>query len=229
MTQRRSAATTSMKVFAAPGIDSCMAKVKQYRSHNGILCLCTVLLLSVTTLAQSKPAPNVNRDAAISTEFQKHVADYMTLRKKAQAGITAPKGTGSAEKITGYQHELAENIRAARPQAAQGEIFTPPVTELFRRLVFSSLNGPDGTQIRKSYRRAEPIHGVHLQVNQAYPDGLPLQSMPPSLLLNLPHLPKEMEYRFVDHELVLRDIAANLVIDLIPQLTPPDNQASAKR
>jgi len=187
------------------------------------------LLLPAAALPQSKPAANVNRDGAISAEFQKHVADYMNLRKKAEAGIAVPKGTGSPEKITGYQHQLGDAIRAARPQAAQGEIFTPAVTELFRRLVFSSLNGPDGTKIRKSYQRAEPIHGVRLEVNQAYPDGLPLQSMPPSLLLNLPHLPKELEYRFVDHELVLRDIASNLVIDLIPELTPPDQSSSKKK
>lgn len=194
----------------------------QFRVLPAIFSLC--FLLPIMVLAQSNSAPNVNRDGAISAEFQMHVADYMNLRKKAQAGITSPKGTSSAGKIDNYQHQLAEKIRGTRPQAAQGEIFTPPVTELFRRLVFSSLNGPDGTQIRQSYHRAEPIHGVHLAVNQAYPDGLPLQSMPPSLLLNLPRLPKELEYRFVDHELVLRDIAANLVIDLIPELTSPEKK-----
>jgi hypothetical protein len=207
-----------------------METLNSYSQFRILLVLLSTCLLSpAAALAQSKPAPNVNRDGAISAEFQKHVADYMNLRKKAQAGITVPKGTVSPEKITGYQHQLADAIRAARPQAAQGEIFTPPVTELFRRLVFSSLNGPDGAKIRKSYQRAEPIHGIRLEVNRAYPDGLPLQSMPPSLLLNLPRLPRELEYRFVDHELVLRDIAANVVIDLIPELTPPDQKSSGRK
>ena len=48
--------------------------------------------------------------------------------------------------------------------------------------------------------------------------------MPPSLLLNLPKLPKELEYRFVDHELIVRDVAANLIVDFIPDLTTPSTK-----
>jgi len=53
---------------------------------------------------------------------------------------------------------------------------------------------------------------------------LPLQSMPPSLLLNLPRLPKELEYRFVGRELVLREIPANLIVDAIPDVTASKTQ-----
>ena len=183
-----------------------------------------LLLAGNSASAQGKPATKVNRDARISVEFGKNVTDYMKLRQKAQSGLIAPKGTESPDKITDYQHDLAERIRAARAQAKQGDIFTPQVADLFRRLITHSIDGPDGAKIRTSYERAEPIRGVHLGVDQTYPDGLPLQSMPPSLLLNLPKLPKELEYRFVDHELVLRDIAANLVVDLIPDLTTPAKQ-----
>ena len=48
--------------------------------------------------------------------------------------------------------------------------------------------------------------------------------MPPSLLLNLPKLPKELEYRFVGRELILRDIAANLIVDVIPEVTTAPRQ-----
>jgi len=160
----------------------------------------------------------------MAADFDKRVADYMKLHQKAQAGLTVPKNTVSPTQISDYQRQIAAKIRDLRTQATQGDIFTPQITELFRRLVSQSLNGPDSTKIRKSYKRAEPIHGVRLEVNQAYPDGLPLQSMPPSLLLNLPKLPKELEYRFLGHELVLRDIAANLIVDLIPDMMTPDSQ-----
>jgi hypothetical protein len=190
--------------------------------------LILILLVSISWFAsgQTKPgsATGVNQNAAIAAEFDKRVNDYMKLRHQAQTGLAAPKNTTSSEKITDYQHELAAKIRALRPQAKQGDIFTPQITELFHRLISQSLNGPDSAKIRKSYERAEPIHGVQLEVNQTYPDGLPLQSMPPSLLLNLPRLPKELEYRFVGHELVLRDIAANLIVDLIPEIVTPDRK-----
>jgi hypothetical protein len=186
-----------------------------------ITSVAVVVLASTFAASQAKPAQRVNANAAISAEFSKRVTDYMKLRQSAQSGLTTPKNTQSPTQLNQYQHQLAEHIRSARPQAQQGDIFAPEIAVLFRHLVAQSINGPQGAQIRKSYERAEPIRGVHLAVNQAYPDGMPLQSMPPSLLLNLPKLPKELEYRFVDHELILRDVAANLVVDFIPDLTTP--------
>ncbi len=186
--------------------------------------LAALALASTFAFAQAKPAQKVNPQAATSADFEKRVADYMKLRQSAQSGLTTPKNTPSPAQLTDYQHQLADRIRSARSQAQQGDLFSPQVADLFRQLVSQSINGPQGVQIRKSYERAEPVRGVHLEVNQAYPDGLPLQSMPPSLLLNLPKLPKELEYRFVDHELILRDIAANLIVDFIPDLTTPSTK-----
>jgi hypothetical protein len=186
--------------------------------------LAALVLASGFAASQAKSPQRVNQNAAISADFEKRIADYMKVRQSAQAGLTTPKNTQSPTQLTEYQHQLADRIRSARPQAQQGDLFTPEVADLFRHLVSQSLNGPRGTLIRKSYERAEPIRGVHLAVNQAYPDGLALQSMPPSLLLNLPKLPKELEYRFVDHELILRDVAANLIVDFIPDLATPSTK-----
>ncbi len=199
------------------------------RRHRGkrksvMMGLAAFVVASGFAIAQTKPQQRVNPDAAVSADFEKRVAGYMKLRQSAQAGLTTPKNTQSPTELTEYQHQLADRIRSARPQAQQGDIFTPEIVNLFRHLVSQSINGPQGARIRKSYERAEPIRGVHLTVNQAYPDRLPLQSMPPSLLLNLPKLPKELEYRFVDHELILRDIAANLIVDFIPDLTMPSTK-----
>jgi len=199
------------------------------RRHGGkrnvvVTSIAAVVLASTFAAAQTQSPPRVNQNAAISADFEKRIADYMKLRQSAQAGLTTPKNTQSPTQLTEYQHQLADRIRSARPQAQQGEIFTPPIADLFRHLVSQAINGPQGTRIRKSYQRAEPIRGVHLAVNQAYPDGLALQSMPPSLLMNLPKLPKELEYRFVDHELILRDIAADLIVDFIPDLTTPSTK-----
>jgi hypothetical protein len=41
-------------------------------------------------------------------------------------------------------------------------------------------------------------------------------------LLSLPHVPQEfVEYRFVNRDLVLRDVAANMIVDFIPRAAPP--------
>lgn len=82
--------------------------------------------------------------------------------------------------------------------------------------------GPeDATRIRKSMQNAEPVTGQP-QINHPYPDpGItPLQSTPPSILLNLPHLPPEIEYRFVSHTLILLDTRANLIIDFMTNVGP---------
>ena len=192
--------------------------------HRWVEVLGAVLALTVSVISQTAASPPVNRNSAIAADFEKRIADYMKLRQKAQAGLTAPKNTDSPVNITEYQHQLATKIRALRPDAKPGDIFTPEIAELFRNLVHLSLNSPDGEKIRKSYQHAEPLHGLRLDVNQSYPDGVPLQSMPPSLLLNLPELPKELEYRFVGRELVLRDSAANLIVDVLPDIRTPETK-----
>jgi hypothetical protein len=195
--------------------------------------LCAALLVSTILLVVSVPAvlgqanPPVNRDSAIGADFERRVADYMKLHAQAvKDSQTAPKASASPQEIVDYQHQLTAKIRDLRPQATQGEIFTPQIRGLFERLIATALRGPDGPKIRKSYEHAEgpAVRGVKLNVDQAYPDGLPLQSMPPSLLLNLPKLPKELEYRFVGRELVLRDVPANLIVDVIPDVITPEKK-----
>lgn len=195
---------------------------KPMRPPVRLLLIALALATPIITKAQANPP--VNHDSAVAADFENKVSDYMKLRQKAQTGLSAPKNTDQPGKISDYQRQMAAAIRSARSGAKQGDLFTPEITQLFHKLVSSSLNSEDGTKIRKSYQHAEPLHGLRLGVNESYPDAVPLQSMPPSLLLNLPRLPKELEYRFVGRELVLRDIAANLIVDVIPDLATPANQ-----
>lgn len=188
--------------------------------RNGILSASLVLLSTFLIAAQQR----VNANAAIAAKFDQKVADYMKLRQKALAGLPVPKNSGSPEHIDDFQKQLAGRIRDLRPQARQGDLFTPEVAGLFQHLVASAMRGKDGALIRTSFQRAEPLQGGHLEVNAVYPDGLPLQSMPPSLLMNLPRLPKELDYRFVGRELILRDTQANLIVDVIPDLTLPQKK-----
>ncbi|MBV9622432.1 MAG: hypothetical protein JOZ14_00460 [Acidobacteria bacterium] len=61
---------------------------------------------------------------------------------------------------------------------------------------------------------------MELQINESYPERVPLQSTPPTLLLNLPSLPDGLEYRILDRELVVRDRDANIVVDYVPNALP---------
>ena len=172
------------------------------------------LLLAGTVLGQSSTAASPEQIAA---DLLGRAKQYLDFRKQV-AGST-PKSNSTPSKITSAQNDLANKIRVARAGAKQGEIFTPEITQYVRRQIASRLSGPDGKRIRASLRHAEPVN-ITLQINQSYPDNVPLQSTPPSLLISLPQLPTGLEYRLVGKELVIRDVDANIVVDYMANALP---------
>ncbi len=169
-------------------------------------------ILAAALVAGLVPAAE-DPDSAIIQDFQKRVSDYVQLHKTAESALPKLKTTPEAEKISHHQHELARAIRAARSDAKPGDIFTPQVAGELRRLIAIAMKA-DGRGIATSLQHAEPVQ-LHLRVNESYPANTPRQSMPPSLLLNLPKLPQEVEYRIEGRGLILLDVRANLVVDLI--------------
>ncbi len=179
-----------------------------------------VLAFAVITFAwvQNAAAQTpVNPDAVIVQSFEQRISDYIKLRKTAEGGLPALKRpSDSQEMIRRHERSLRKAIVAARPTAREGNIFTPEICAEFNHLVGIAYQA-DSQHIRESFSHAEPgTWNVRLRINGEYPDNRPLQSMPPSLLMNLPPLPPELEYRAVGRNLVLRDIGANLVVDMIP-------------
>jgi len=179
--------------------------------------LCVYWACAITAAAQ---APAVNQDSLILKDFSRRVADYVKLHKTAQSEIRRLKPTNSPEAIDRYGRQMAHHIRETRRHAVQGEIFTPEITAAFRRLIGIAMKGPDAALIRKSLQSDAPVQPPSIRVNSPYPAGLPLETAPPSLLLNLPPLPPEVEFRVVGHDLILRDIDANFVVDDIPNAIP---------
>lgn len=155
----------------------------------------------------------VNADAAIVQDFEKRVAAYLQLRKSIESNLPKLKATPSEEKISHHEIQLRHAVREARKNAQPGDIFTPETSAEIRRLIAIAMH-PDGPEIRQSLRSAEPVQ-LHLAINEKYPDGVPLQTTPPSLLGNLPTLPPEIEYRITGQDLVLLDAKANLIVDII--------------
>ncbi len=164
-------------------------------------------------------APNVNADSKVLAGFTERVTEYIKLRKQAADKLQALKPTTSQASINHHERQLAHQIREAREHAHQGDIFTLEISEVFRRLIVLAVKGSSGAQMKQSLRRAEPVNLV-LRVNRPYPDGFPLQSSPPTLLANLPPLPKELDYRIVGQNLILRDVEANLIIDVLTRAIP---------
>jgi hypothetical protein len=150
-------------------------------------------------------------DAQIVKDFEARVSNYVEVHK--QAGTAKP--TDSATKLAEAKDQRAQKLRSARPDAKQGDIFAPEIASYFRRQIAATLAGQDGDKIRATLRHAEPLADFSLQVNARYPEKTPLQSTPPTLLLNLPRLPDKLQYRIVGHALLLYDAGTDLIVDFI--------------
>jgi len=175
---------------------------------------------AVPTTGAARPridAPQTNADAQLLKDFKDRIDAYMKLYEKQETGKAQPKETKDPEKIKATQDTLAARIQAARKDAKHGDIFTPEIRQLFRRLMYPEMKGPDAPETKATTKEEGlPTKGQILKVNARYPENAPLPTVPPNLLTRLPQLPEELEYRIVNKDLILRDVNANLVVDFIP-------------
>ena len=160
-------------------------------------------------------------DAASFKEFLDRVQVYVKLHKTIEATLPPLKPKEELpEIITAHEQALARKLREARPQAKPGDIFTRATREAFRHAIRSTFQGPEANHAHATLQQGDPVKEVHLKVNEVYPDGVPHTTVPPTLLQKLPKLPEELEYRLVGRDLVLLDVRANLVVDLLREVLP---------
>jgi hypothetical protein len=176
-------------------------------------------MIAAGVLAAALSTAPANPHAAVLHDFDQRVAVYAKLHHAAESQLPKLKPTASPEAITRHVRELGDRIRQLRTAARQGDIFTPAIAAEFHRLIGVTMGGAEAGRIRDSLKSAEPVK-LALEVNDPYPPGVPLQSTPPTLLLNLPELPREVRYQVVSGALVLHDIGANLVVDFLPDAIP---------
>jgi len=190
----------------------------QWCSQRGrMLSVLAALLLVCRAVEGQRPATAGTADAAVVSEFEAGIKQYLEFRQQ-HAGVP-PKPTDNPGEIVAREREMGNKIRVARAGAKQGEIFRPQIAQYFRKQITASFRGRHGNEIRASLAHAEPVN-IELQINQSYPPNQPLQSTPPTLLLNLPELQDGLEYRVLNRELVLRDTQANIVVDYVPNALP---------
>lgn len=160
--------------------------------------------------------PAVNADAAAMAEFKARVDKYADLHKQLAKGAATQRDSSDPTQIDAAKTVLAERIQAARTDAKQGDIFTPAIRPVFRRLLAPELKGEDGRDAKAVLKDDAPAPGsVPFKVNAKYPEGQPLPSVPANLLLTLPSLPAPLEYRIVGQHLLLIDTATDIIVDYI--------------
>ena len=167
--------------------------------------------------AQTAVQP-ANADAVVLKDFKDRIDAYMKLRNREETGKAEPRESSDPGKIKATQDVLAQRIQAVRKDAKPGDIFTPEVRQLFRRLMYPEMKGPDAKETKETIKLEEgtPSKSQVLNVNGRYPEAAALPTVPPNLLARLPQLPEELEYRIVNKDLILRDVNANVIVDFIP-------------
>ena len=160
--------------------------------------------------------PAVNPNAAVMAEFKARVDTYAALHKDLAKGPAKQKEDTNAEQINAQRTALVAKIQAARATAKHGDIFSPEIRAVFRRLLAPELKGEDGRDAKAVLKDDAPAPGtVPFRVNAKYPENQPKPTMPANLLLNLPQLPEPLEYRVVGQHLLLIDTATDLIVDYI--------------
>ena len=143
---------------------------------------------------------------------------YLELRKKAESGMPALGETDEPAKITAHEKALGAAMgNCARPRSlvrSSAIDMTPLILEIVRA------DWKKRPAVDRAAIMAEMPKPFLPKVNMRYPVGQPLMTFPPNLLKQLHQLPDDLEYRFVGRDLILRDVKANIVVDVIRHALP---------
>jgi hypothetical protein len=176
----------------------------------------TVLLIAgAAAMLLLSPGPSAGQVDADLSAFAARTVSYAALHREV-AGSLPPMWTFT-DPAAGLATAAAlrEAIRAARPAAREGALFGSAAGAL-RRVTRRALRqaGIEPADLLADMR-ADTEDGARVPaVDATFPWAVG-NLMPPVLLNALPPLPAELEYRLVGPDLVLIDIDANLVVDIL--------------
>ena len=164
-------------------------------------------------------------EQAVSRKLESRVDEYLDLRKKATQDLPPLKPKVEPEQIQAHKNALAKAIVQMRSGARQGDILDSEIAAYLRTLVTAEMTGASGKPARETAKQGNPAAGespqpVTVRVNAVYPDSAPASTVPATLLLRFPKLPKSVDFRFVGRDLVLRDVDAGLILDFVSNVVP---------
>ena len=168
----------------------------------------------------AEPDRSANPTDAMFSDFAQRLESYTTLRERLTDSIGDLDPTKSQDEIAARAVALGNAIIAARPQAKQGDIFSPEVAAFLATLIRQEYNRRSEPVLETREDQQEELPNFKPEVNQIYPTTYPLATFPPALLPVLPPLPEEIEYRIVQDYLILRDVEANVILDFMPRAVP---------
>jgi hypothetical protein len=174
-----------------------------------------VILPALVLDLRSPAAERTSADPV--TLFQDRVAAYVALHRLCAQRLLVRGVERDPGGAVTFREALGDSIRIARRHAQPGDILCSALAPRILQLVRTDLAA------RKRLERQAIFDGVpqrQVRVNDCYPSGEPLATMPPALLLRLPPLAPELQYRFIGRTLILLDVDASLVVDVLSDALP---------
>ncbi len=189
-----------------------------------VMVVLLILLLKGTShisAQQKSPAstPTSGNSEAAVTAFRERVKQYAKLREDVEGRLPKLSSDSKPEKIEAHQRVFISAVQAARAEAKPGDLFNAEIVAYIRRVIRTEFTGARMKELVETALKAQ-TKGVPVKVNAAYPETKEMMEMPPTLLLKLPELPKQLRYRFVGRNLLLVDREAQLTIDYMAGALP---------
>ena len=183
-----------------------------------LLATMVIALLSSAAYAQTTQAPQAPDSAhfkvqvfgVAAADFDARMLIYAELRANLQQDLPALRLTDDPGEILRAEHALAKRIRAVRSNAHGGEIFTPGIASAFKHALVLETRPSTCASILD-----DNPGDFSYSINDTYPKRRPLSTVPPGILILLPRLPADVEYRFLGRHLILHDTRANVILDRI--------------
>jgi hypothetical protein len=165
--------------------------------------------------------PQARQEPAL-TEFNARIDGYVALHRRLEQSLPPEQTFDDPEEMSEARDRLADAIRDARPDARKGDFFPAGFAVIVRRCVDDALAHADYdlSAVLDAINDEVVPGGPRLKVNGAFPWEHVGAAMWPALLHRLPLLPPELQYRLVDRDLVLIDVHANLIIDILKEALP---------
>jgi hypothetical protein len=149
--------------------------------------------------------------------FEQSIQHYMTVRRAVERQLPPLTVTADADAIDRAVTMRAAGIRLARATARQGDIFAG-TARVFRARIRNAIASHDYPVADLLLPPDEDGDTPPLPVVNGTFAWRTAIATPPCVLATLPSLPEELQYRFVGRDLVLVDIEANLIVDVLPDV-----------
>jgi len=173
--------------------------------------------------------PAVLEERVLLRDFDRRLTQYVRLHRRLERTLPPVPLFKNFEDVPMAVDELHAALVDARPLAQEGGLFTPAVADVVTRRLERAVTATGLTPaaallaMKQGYQRAIP----DLRVNDRF-TGVRHVHVWPALLAVLPTLPHELVYRFVGRDLVVVDLHADLVVDILRDAlpAPPADPAS---